>query len=491
MIRISYLFILICSLQSIQLLAINKKDSTELINQLRVIENKVDRFFIWNELYHIYLYAGNSENTRKSCTEMNTIANEINNDTLKSISYVFLAAYISNAGNYTEATEYLDKALQLSVKNNFNVGIAYANKEKAIILKYKKNYDEAIDLLRVSINNLPNYQTKFFRIYNRTYTQLADIFYLKAKVTQNPSLLDSSDKYIKYSESKTDTLNDIYGFARNLHIKGLILSEGWPHKNAEPFFDSSIKYCICNYSPLALSLISYDYCIFLINADSINKAKQYAYICIDASNKTNNLQTATDISKILRNIYRNEGKTAIDSCIYYDKLFDSLNEKINSQTKINEYYNSITISKIRADEERLEGIEKKQKDREVLHFYAIASILIFIITISILLTNSILVNDWFLKSLGTLCFLITFEFIVLLIHFFVSIYARDSFIDSPGFLLLVFVIMSLFWERFTHHMDPVIKKLIIKNRRIRLEAAKIRMQKASLIVDQLTKDDDK
>ena len=37
----------------------------------------------------------------------------------------------------------------------------------------------------------------------------------------------------------------------------------------------------------------------------------------------------------------------------------------------------------------------------------------------------------------------------------------------------------------------MIKKLIIKNRRIRLEAAKIRMQKASLIVDQLTKDDDK
>ena len=95
-------------------------------------------------------------------------------------------------------------------------------------------------------------------------------------------------------------------------------------------------------------------------------------------------------------------------------------------------------------------------------------ILLFI-SIFLMLTNSIIVNEKWVSFLGILGLLVVFEFINLLIHPFLEELTHHS----PVLMLLSLVAIAALLIPLHHKLEHWIKhKMVEKNKRIRLEAAK-------------------
>jgi hypothetical protein len=91
-----------------------------------------------------------------------------------------------------------------------------------------------------------------------------------------------------------------------------------------------------------------------------------------------------------------------------------------------------------------------------------------------LLSHSIIVNEKWIEYLGILGLLIVFEFINLLIH----PYLAEATHDSPIFMLLILVVIAALLIPLHHRLEKwVTKKMVEKNKKIRLAAAKRTLEK--------------
>ena len=91
-----------------------------------------------------------------------------------------------------------------------------------------------------------------------------------------------------------------------------------------------------------------------------------------------------------------------------------------------------------------------------------------------MLSRSIIINANWIKFLGVLALLVSFEFINLIIHPYLSGYTNDS----PILMLGALVIISAMLIPLHHKIEKwVIEKMVEKNKTIRLAAARKTIEK--------------
>ncbi len=186
------------------------------------------------------------------------------------------------------------------------------------------------------------------------------------------------------------------------------------------------------------------------NADSTFYYSSKFYKLAEKSPSFNNKAQA---SKILYEIYKEKGDAI--NALKYHEIFKTANDSMLSIEKTKELVKKREL--------------EKERNKNNLQYSAITIGLVCFVILFLLVSRTIIVNQKLISFLGTIALLIIFEFLNLLIH----PYLGDLTHHSPILMLLTMVCIAAILIPLHHKIEHwSIHKLVEKNNKIRLEAAK-------------------
>jgi small-conductance mechanosensitive channel len=172
----------------------------------------------------------------------------------------------------------------------------------------------------------------------------------------------------------------------------------------------------------------------------------------------------------------------------YEYLYKSF-EQTNQQDSLNKYFRLAMITKdslfnlekikniqalgfreeLRQQEIAAEKLKAEDERKENIQYALIALGIVSIVVLFLLLSRSLLINTKVIAFLGVVALLIVFEFLNLLLHPFLERITHHS----PVLMLLALVCIAALLVPLHHKVEHwATKKLVEKNKQIRLAAAK-------------------
>ena len=190
-----------------------------------------------------------------------------------------------------------------------------------------------------------------------------------------------------------------------------------------------------------------------------------------------------EASTFLAAFYKSQN--IVDSAYHYLAETIAAKDSLYSQEKSRQVQALSFNELLRQQEIETVRIATEKQQKNDLQYIGIAAGLIIFITIFILLSRSIIVNERLIKFVGLIGLLVIFEFVNLLIH----PYLTSATHHSPIWMLIVLVAIAAIlvpMHRWIEHL--VAHKIVTKNKQLRLEAA--RRTIAKLEGEMATKDKD-
>jgi hypothetical protein len=387
--------------------------------------------------------------------EMYALARELKSDslmylTLRAIGNRFTTKTDYNFGlqNYFEA---LDYAHTNSIKSGLYQNIAYVyavteNNEVAL------SYLEKGDVLGAP--NLFFQNLLYGMVYNNLQEPDSALFYLK-RCDEN----DTKD----YDATVYAILPTQMGKAYEMKGDTIL---------AKAYYEKTIDYC--RKEKIASAQIRHGnvYCDFLLKQGKYEEAKQLALENLAVARNTGINEGISNTAGILRKIYTHIGEK--DSIIYYAQLQIDYKDSVSNQKRIAEFQNITFAQQLKNIDEQSKLNEANEKRKHNIEYALIALGIIVFISLFLLLSRSIIVNEKWIEFLGVLGLLIVFEFINLLIHPYIT----EATHDSPIFMLMILVMIAALLIPLHHRLEHWIKgKMVEKNKAIRLAAAKKTIEK--------------
>jgi Tfp pilus assembly protein PilF len=159
----------------------------------------------------------------------------------------------------------------------------------------------------------------------------------------------------------------------------------------------------------------------------------------------------------------------VDSAYAYLTHVIALKDSMYSQERTNQIRNMAFEEKMRQQELELRNAVQLRERKMNIQFAIIAVTVVSFLIVFFLLSQSIIVNEKWVRFLGILALLLVFEFINLLIHPWLA----DITQHSPALMLLGMVAIAALIIPMHHRMEHwVSSKLVSKNKRLRLAAAR-------------------
>jgi tetratricopeptide (TPR) repeat protein len=391
-------------------------------------------------------------------------AQQLNNQKMISVAYSSIGQYEYVVGNYSLALQWLFKSLELA--ENINDSNRIANTNNLIGNTYKEygDYDKAIThyLICKNIAELihDTKQNDLFACMN-----LGEVYALKG-------IIDSALPYTQQA----------YALALKYHSRftgGTLMTLGYIHMllndkalSAEYFREGMELYKKNFGNSRYLSKGTLSFALMFKKYQQTDSAIYFAHIALNEAKEVPYLKGIGISAKFLASMYDSLHQT--DSALFYLKLFITTNDSINNRAKIASFENETFLEQVR-ENEKAQALQKAEQDREQNIQYAlIALAIILFIILFLLLSRSILVNEKWIEFLGVLGLLVVFEFINLLIH----PYLTEVTNDSPVFMLIVLVIIAALLIPLHHKLEKrITEKMVEKNKKIRLVAAKRTIEK--------------
>jgi tetratricopeptide (TPR) repeat protein len=172
-------------------------------------------------------------------------------------------------------------------------------------------------------------------------------------------------------------------------------------------------------------------------------------------------------SQMLYQIYKE--RRMADSALKYHEIFKMTSDSANSITQAQKLQSLLWEEKDRQNQLALEKEKERETRKQDLQYAAIALAAVTFIIFFFLLSHSQIANQRLIKFLGILGLLIVFEFFNLLLHPYIG----DLTHHSPVLMLGVMVCIAALLIPIHHRLEHwVIYKLVEKNNKIRLAAAK-------------------
>ena len=167
-----------------------------------------------------------------------------------------------------------------------------------------------------------------------------------------------------------------------------------------------------------------------------------------------------------------------DSVFKYFRLATAVKDSVYSIEKTNNIQAINFREQLQQQEIEMEKVKAEEERKTNIQYAAIAVGLILFISLFLLLSRSIMVNEKWISFLGILGLLIVFEFINLFFHPFIEKITNHS----PVLMLAILVAIAALLIPLHRWLEHWIKhKMVEKNKKIRLAAAK-------KIIEQLEKD---
>jgi tetratricopeptide (TPR) repeat protein len=391
-------------------------------------------------------------------------AQHVNNGKMISIGYSTIGQYEYIVGNYSLSLQWLFKSLELATNIRDSNRMANSNNLLGNTYKEYGDYPKAIAHFLVckniaALSHDPK-QNDLFAALN-----LGEVYALMG-VTDS-ALVYAQQAYrlaLKYHSQWTGatlmTLGYVYYRLNNKALSIEYFNEGKALYQAN--FGNS-RYL--SKGTLAMAAVYRKY-------HQVASAIYFAHVALNVANEVPYLKGVGAAAKFLYSIY--DSLHVTDSAFFYQKLYVTINDSLNDRAKIASFENETFLEKVR-EQEKEEGLKKAEKEREQNIQYALIALgIIIFITLFLLLSRTIIVNEKIISFFAILGLLVIFEFINLLIHPWLAHFTNES----PIFMLLALVLIAALLIPLHHRLEHWIKhKLVEKNKAIRLANAKRTIEK--------------
>jgi hypothetical protein len=214
------------------------------------------------------------------------------------------------------------------------------------------------------------------------------------------------------------------------------------------------------------------YCDFCIKSGNYAQAKIIALGNLAVAKKAGITEGMSTVAEILRKVYAHALNK--DSAYYYAVMQINYKDSVSNQKRIAEFQNLTFGQQLREIDEQAKATEAAEQQKQNIQYALIALGIITFIILFLLLSRRIITNTKVIGFLGVLALLMIFEFINLLVHPFLERVTNHS----PILILLILVCIAALLVPLHHRVEKwATKKLIEKNKTIRLAAAKRTIEK--------------
>ena len=380
------------------------------------------------------------------------------------------------------------------------VGKDYTNLRLAKILESKGDFPAALNLLFSILPNFEKRQDNFGLLYvynaiGSTYMSSKD--YVQAAAYSKkaiPLALAKNDKYLLgklyngiacvYGEGKMPDSGMVYAqksvnlatelkLGMPLAIATSTLGENYiaarQYDIALPFlrrtFDYYQKYNAP--SPYLNAYLKNDFAEIFLATKMYDSANYYARQALQVSISFKEKEQSMRAYEYLYKSFEQTNNQ--DSLNKYFRLAMTTKDSLFSLEKIKSIQALSFREDLRQQEIATEKLKSEEERHQNIQYALIALGIIIFITLFLLLSRSVVVNEKLISFFAILGLLIIFEFINLLIHPWLAHFTHES----PVLMLLALVLIAALLIPMHHKMEHIIKeKLVEKNKAIRLAAAK-------------------
>ena len=423
----------------------------------------IDRFTTLVAITQVAFTAGDTDSA--TCMQLLQIAQNLNNDSLLAISYNIFGQYASRIkGDHATGFDYFFKAIPLAEKANDKRRLSSIYFDLALVYANLQNNEEFGKYTRKGGENLPDTSHPLYNFMLAQYQRnMADYFLQK-------HLPDSALVYAQPLTITSQRINSqLYMFNANF-LNGAVHSQLGDKEMAALYFKKAHAQSASKSAFSRLRFASI-YIPFLLSNKDFAGAKEQAMQLFSGYTADNN-DFKLKGAGFMRQVYDSIGKP--DSAYYYAKKEIELNRLIFNQNNLNKIQALAFNEQIRNIEEESRQRNEAQQRRHNLQYALIALGIIVLITLYFLLSRSFITNTNLIKFFGVIALLIVFEFLNLLLHPFLERVTHHS----PILMLLALVAIAAMLVPLHHKLEHwATTKLVEKNKKIRLAAAKKTIEK--------------
>jgi tetratricopeptide (TPR) repeat protein len=397
-----------------------------------------------------------------SVIQLLQIAQQIKNDSLLAISYNWIGSYLAfDKGNNVAALEYYFKAIPLAEKSKDKRRISSLYFDIALVYFAIEDNNKAGENLRKGGENLPDPSSSMYNFMLVQYQRNMAQYFLNA---------NHPDSALHYAQAALET-SRLIGSISFEHGSLYLTGDAYARMGDKEMAEISFKRAKALNDSIKLSSTKVPfftgYVSFLLSSGRVAEAYQESKELLGIAVKENNDNIKLAADSLLRNVF--DAMHRVDSAYYFSKLEKTVSASIFSHDNINKVQSLAFNEQLRGIEEKAKQDEEKQTRKENLQYVLIAIGIIVLLFVYLLLSHRLITNTGLIRFFGIIALLIIFEFLNLLLHPFLERITSHS----PVLMLMSLVCIAALLVPLHHKLEKwAIAKLIDKNKRIRLAAAR-------------------
>lgn len=285
---------------------------------------------------------------------------------------------------------------------------------------------------------------------------------------------DSALKYIELAErlNRGTRIEHDFSQANILMAYGQVYEYLKEPELVNYYYRKGLRFCDSLNLKLAHLNILRVYSRYLFDHGQNGASKRYAILAYADGKTMGSKKAIIEATDLLYHLYERQQQE--DSAFFYLRANHLYQDSLLQQQKIGQLQLIIVNQQIKETEQSAKAVEDAEQRRHNIQYAAMAFGLIFLTTIFLLLSRTIIVNTRLSEIVGVIGLLIVFEFIYLVLHPFLS----DLTHGSPLLMLLILVLVAAVVVPLHHKLEGwITHKLVEKNKAIRLAAAKRTIEK--------------
>lgn len=440
--------------------------SDSLNKVLAVTTNPLQRFSIINKLLlNENGFSGRIDSAL--CIQQLQIAEQLRSDSLLGTAYNWIGTYFSlNKGDNTTAMEYFFKGIPFAEKANDKRRISSLYFDLSLVYINLQNNNELLKYLRKGEENLPAVSHPLYYYMLAQYLRGITFYFIR---TNQP---DSALHYARQAEEIAPRSNSFVLEFSAHRVSGAAYALAGEKQLAEIYFNKALAMKKIVKSNAEILRFSFDYVPYLLKDNRLTEAKVQATELLELGREFSNNNLKLAGAGYMQQVFELLHNT--DSAYYYSRMEAGINAQIFSQNNINKMQALVFNEQIRSIEDEAKKMAEEERRKENIQFVLIALGIITLLILYLLLSRSFITNTKLIEFFGVIALLIVFEFLNLLLHPFLERVTNHS----PVLMLLALVCIAALLVPLHHRVEKwATAKLVEKNKKIRLAAAKKTIEK--------------
>jgi tetratricopeptide (TPR) repeat protein len=386
-----------------------------------------------------------------------------NDESASDLVQLAIAIRVNRNGDYNTSLNMSLPVLSSFEERKDTFGIIAALRRISNCYEFANNFGQAVFWAKKTIP---------YVIALRDETELSNSYNDIGATYAKAMMVDSGLYYAQQAVNIDMRLNNENNLPYSLSTLAENYIAGKNYDLALPFLKKALVYAKASGTAWAIAYTELDLAQSYRGLNVYDSSIHYAQECITVSKNNDTKETLLKAYEVLDGVY--EATNRQDSANKYFRLATAIKDSVYTIEKLNASQATSFREQLRQQELAAEKTKTEEERKNNIQYAAMAIGILCFISIFLLLSRSIIVNEKWISFLGILGLLVVFEFINLLIHPFLERVTHHS----PVLMLLALVAIAALLIPLHNWLKHWINhKMVEKNKKIRLAAAKKTIEK--------------